>query len=779
MSNGDDRSCGCGPLPHPPPPDIPAGLSALAMRQGSGFPEYREAMLSAIPAKPALVGWRARGAGDLGVMLLEAWAYVLDVTGFYDARVAERAYLATAPDDAAARRLIALIGHRPRPAMAARVKLVVEADGADPVNLPKGTAFRSQPFADQAAQVFELGSERMIWPQRNRWQLAPVRADVFDGTLRFLPRRAPAAGAVVTLWNGTAAAARIASIGPEIGQDGGQYLRAVLQPGSATGFAGMTGEALSGINVAILRLPLALTSFGAAPSSGGVESFVSAPATNTTDVVLDALYPQVRPDEPAVAEIAGILHPVLIKAAVRVSVTIDSASRAQMACTKVTFSPALDLTSGQAFTLHANPFALGAPTRPAKIAIDLDDLQVAGTLVPPVAPIGDAPAGGEAVLLGARKEGVLVPGTVIEDGDGIAHFQPDAGAAPFAAPLAVPLTLYGNVLEAVRGQTVIDETLGSGNPAESFNSFALKKAPLVWVEDASQPAGRRPELTVRVDHLEWRRVDSFFGLGPDERIYIVRQDGDGSTRVVFGDGERGARPPAGADNIHADYRYGAGAAKPPVGLINQIAVPVPGLASVRSPLPATGGADAEAADELRISAPASTLTLGRAVSLADFQALALSFPGILNAAAGWTWDERRQRAAVKLRFISDGGDPSASLVNWLAGQAAPDTVIVAEPAGQAPYSTLAINLEFSPGYDPVLVRAAARAALFDPKTGLLSPRNVAIGRALFRSVVTGRLHEVAGVASVIAILLDGAPMPAAVGPGDGNWFDLEAGATVS
>lgn len=779
MSAGDDRSCGCAELPHPPPPDIPAGLPTLAARQGLGFPEYREAMLSAILGKPPLAGWRARGAGDLGVMLLEGWAYVLDVTGFYDARVAERAYLGTAPGDAGARRLTALIGHRPRPAMAARVKLAVEADGADPVTLPKGTAFRSQPFADQAGQVFELGTEQVIWPQRNRWQLAPVREDSFDGTLRFLPRRAPAAGAIVTLWNdAAAAAARLITVEPETGQDGAQYLRAAIEPGSVTGLSSLTGQPLSGINVAILRLPLAQTSFGAAPNSGGIESFRRNPATDTSEVVLDALYPQVRPGERAVAEIAGVLHPVRITQFDRVSVTIDSDSGAQSAATKVTFVPALQWTSSQAFTLHVNPFLLGAPTRPAKTAIGLDDLQAGGQLVPPVAPLGAAPGSGDTIAVGTRKEGILVAGTVIEEGDGAARFQPAAGATPLAPPLTPPVALYGNVVEAVRGQTVIDETLGSGNPAEPFNSFALSKAPLVWVEDGSKPDGRRPELTVRVDFLEWRRVDSFFGHRPDERIYMVRQEADGTTSVVFGDGRRGERPPAGVGNIRADYRYGAGAAKPPVGLINQIAVPVPGLASVRSPLPAIGGADAETAGELRSSAPASALTLGRAVSLADFQALALTFPGILNAAVAWSWDERRQRAAVTLRFIADGGDPSANLVGWLAGQAAPDTLIVAEPAGRAPFGTLSISLEIAPGYDPAIVRTAARVALFDKKTGLLAPRNVAIGRALFRSALTARLHRVPGVASVISILLDGAPMGGAIAPGESNWFDLETGATV-
>jgi hypothetical protein len=73
-------------------------------------------------------------------MPFEAWAYVLTppflrcATGSVSDRV----------DDSGARRLTALITP-PRPAMAARVKLAAEADGADPVTLAQGTAFRPSP----------------------------------------------------------------------------------------------------------------------------------------------------------------------------------------------------------------------------------------------------------------------------------------------------------------------------------------------------------------------------------------------------------------------------------------------------------------------------------------------------------------------------------------------------------------------------------------------------------------------------------------------------------
>lgn len=767
MSLTRDQSCGCPPLPHPQLPDIPAGLPTLAQRQLSGFPEYRAAMLAAIPGYPAFTDWRARSAGDLGVMLLEAWSIILDTTAFYDARIAERSYLQTAPDQIAARNLTALIGHRPRPAIAARVELAVQADGADPVTLPKGTGFRSGPFDGEAPQVFELVTSHQIWPQRNRWQLAPVREAGFDGSLRFLPRRAPAAGAVLAIWTATASAAvRISSIDPDPAPDGLTYQKASLETESSPGLADLEGSERSLMHVAIMRVPM-------------TEILTTSDGTARSLVVLDSVYSQVKPGQRGVIEIGGVLHTVSISRVERVLRDIEGSGSpaAQQVLTQVTFSPSLVWDENDGFTLYASPFMLGKPSRIAKTQIQLGDLQGSGKLESPVE-LADAPGGGSIIARGEGAEGALLGGTVIEDGDGRAHFAADAGSQDFGK-LSKPVKLYGNVVEAVRGETVSDEELGSGNAAEPHQSFTLKKKPLVWVEDASLTDGRRAELTVRIGGLEWTRVDTFFGKQAEQQIYTATLEPDGGTRIRFGDGKRGARVPSGVGNIRADYRYGAGAAKPPAGSIQSIAKPTKGLLSVIGPLPARGGADAETAGELRQSAPATALTLGRAVSLADFEAMARAYSGIINATSAWAWDTRRQRASAKLWIIADSGDPGADLAQYLSTRAAPDLIVAVELAGNAAFSQLAITLAYADGHDPDQVRDAAEISLFDTSTGFLAPKNQTIGGTLFRSALTHHLHQVTGVASVPTIQLDGIAMPHAVAAGQGNWFDIESGTTVT
>src|SRR5262252_8908139 len=135
-------NCPCDQLIFPPPQVIPAGLSALP-RQIASFPEFREAMLARILSEPALLQWRARRSDDFGVMLLEMWAYVCDSISFYDEVIADESYVRTASLRPSLRKLVALLGYVPRPAVGATVDLAVIAQGRQYVTLPKGTGFRS------------------------------------------------------------------------------------------------------------------------------------------------------------------------------------------------------------------------------------------------------------------------------------------------------------------------------------------------------------------------------------------------------------------------------------------------------------------------------------------------------------------------------------------------------------------------------------------------------------------------------------------------------------
>ena len=91
-------SCRCDLQVFPPPLVIPPGLVRIE-RQIAGFPQWRQALLAgAGNARHAatLGAWKASGPNDLGLMLIEMWAYLADVLAFYDEVHAHECYLRTA-----------------------------------------------------------------------------------------------------------------------------------------------------------------------------------------------------------------------------------------------------------------------------------------------------------------------------------------------------------------------------------------------------------------------------------------------------------------------------------------------------------------------------------------------------------------------------------------------------------------------------------------------------------------------------------------------------------
>ena len=65
-------------------------------------------------------------------------------------------------------------------------------------------------------------------------------------------------------------------------------------------------------------------------------------------------------------------------------------------------------------------------------------------------------------------------------------------------------------------------------------------------------------LVVTVDGLRWHPVAAWTQTTSGDRAYVVETAADGTTRVVFGDGLTGARPPADGSEVAATYRWGAG-----------------------------------------------------------------------------------------------------------------------------------------------------------------------------------------------------------------------------
>jgi hypothetical protein len=65
-------------------------------------------------------------------------------------------------------------------------------------------------------------------------------------------------------------------------------------------------------------------------------------------------------------------------------------------------------------------------------------------------------------------------------------------------------------------------------------------------------------VSVTVAGKRWRQVPDLGSASPNDLFYELGLDDDGSLHIRFGDGEHGARPPAGEVLVRARYAVGTG-----------------------------------------------------------------------------------------------------------------------------------------------------------------------------------------------------------------------------
>ncbi len=197
--------------------------------------------------------------------------------------------------------------------------------------------------------------------------------------------------------------------------------------------------------------------------------------------------------------------------------------------------------------------------------------------------------------------------------------------------------LLGNVAAASHGESVRNEIVGDADAARAFQRFALRKKPVTYVP-AAVPGGLASTLVLRVNGVEWREAPTLHGTGPRDEIFVTRIADDGTLTLQFGDGTTGTRPPTGRGNIIAAYRQGLGlAGRVRASTLTTLLDRPAGLKAATNPAAAEGGADPETLEHARRTAPGTVRTFGRAVSLRDFEDVALASGEVAKASATWVW----------------------------------------------------------------------------------------------------------------------------------------------
>jgi hypothetical protein len=194
-----------------------------------------------------------------------------------------------------------------------------------------------------------------------------------------------------------------------------------------------------------------------------------------------------------------------------------------------------------------------------------------------------------------------------------------------------------------QGQLVRDELLGTSDGSANQSLGLAHPGLILRPPGPAQQASRDLILVTQLGTTTdaWTLRDTLAFSESGQMDYTVQIDENDRASVMFGDGVFGAIPPQGT-LIRATYRVGGGVAgNVPAGAITTI-VGAPQLAllggTITNTDPATGGAERETIEHAVQHAPAVFRSLRRAVTAADYEALALSFKGVGKVRAaptGW------------------------------------------------------------------------------------------------------------------------------------------------
>jgi hypothetical protein len=184
-------------------------------------------------------------------------------------------------------------------------------------------------------------------------------------------------------------------------------------------------------------------------------------------------------------------------------------------------------------------------------------------------------------------------------------------------------------------ETILGSSLGTPNQIYRFPNNPVLPGQRIVVVESDRPTDDEIQTVLAESGpkafydfpdggyvVAWKEVESLYESGQKSRHYTK----DITTgEIRFGDGIHGMIPPKGDRCVRAlEYKVGGGTTgNVPAGTVDMLKVALSYIDGVANPFPAMGGADLESIDELKLRGPAMLKSRGRAVTKADYEALAL------------------------------------------------------------------------------------------------------------------------------------------------------------
>ena len=300
-------------------------------------------------------------------------------------------------------------------------------------------------------------------------------------------------------------------------------------------------------------------------------------------------------------------------------------------------------------------------------------------------------------------------------------------------------------LPVEEGRLIKSETIGTSDGSLN-QSYSLAHTGLILRPiGAARAAGRDVVLLTQLGAVitTWTQQDTLAFSRASQNDYIIEIDDNDAATVIFGDGAFGAIPSNGSQ-ILATYRVGGGPlGNTPAGTIQTI-VGAPQLAllgaQVTNAVAATGGADRESIDHAVQHAPAVFRSLKRAVTSADYEALALSFKGVAKVqakATGWN--------TVTLYVAPEGGGNVSDVLEANLKSYFEDKRMLSQIIEVSDVKYIPVFVKAEIGVESYYLRSEVLANVQKAAAALLAFDNVDFGQTIYLSKFYEVTERVPGV----------------------------------
>ena len=369
----------------------------------------------------------------------------------------------------------------------------------------------------------------------------------------------------------------------------------------------------------------------------------------------------------------------------------------------------------------------------------------------------------------------------------------------------------GNIVLADHGATIVEESIGTvpepilfkvptasgdrcdpNTPQPVIPRFepVLSAAPVTQAEpyDAIPASARAvfqrqldstlPAVTlnsaINAQTATWYPVKDLLNSNSRDLNFVLETETDGRASIRFGDDRYGLRPNQGT-RFDAIYRVGNGTlGNIGADTLTHIISDLGGISQIRNPLPAGGGEEPESIERVRQAAPFAFRVQERAVTLADYAAVAERHPEVQQAAATFRWTGSWR--TVFITIDRRGGLPVDAPFELELRQhlerfrlAGYDLEI---DAPRFVSLEIALLVCVKPNYFRSDVKAAllevlSNYTLPDGSTGLFHPDRFTFGEAVYLSRIYETAQSVVGVASVQITVFQrqGSPQTSAIASG--------------